>query len=141
MHFVTMLLAQISGQHGLRSIEQTMNHQQNSWYHLGIPNAERSVKRSTLSYANAHRSADMYKALFESLVTEAQVKCRNSSLSFTQSISVMKTMLFHRVSLFELLGSTTHPRPKPKPIMQFSFCRRLGSDINLIVTFYSKLML
>ncbi len=70
--FVTMLFAQISGQHGLRSIEQTMNHQQNSWYHLGIGNTNRSVKRSTLSYANAHRSAELYKALFESLAEEAQ---------------------------------------------------------------------
>lgn len=70
--FVTMLFSQISGQHGLRSIEQAMNSQQNSWYHLGIPDTERSVKRSTLSYANTHRSSDLYKTLFETLVGEAQ---------------------------------------------------------------------
>ena len=50
--FVTMLFSQLSGQHGLRSIEQGMNNQRNGWYHLGITNTEREVKRSTLSYAN-----------------------------------------------------------------------------------------
>ncbi|MDR0475192.1 MAG: DUF4372 domain-containing protein, partial [Treponema sp.] len=30
--FVTMLFSQISGQHGLRSIEQSMNRQRNGWY-------------------------------------------------------------------------------------------------------------
>ena len=70
--FIAMLYAQISGQHGLRSIESGMNSQKNGWYHMGITNTEREVKRSTLSYANAHRDSDLFKALFESLVTEAQ---------------------------------------------------------------------
>jgi putative transposase len=67
-----MLFSQISGQHGLRSMEQGMNNQRNSWYHLGISDTEREVKRSTLSYANAHRSADLFKAVFYSLVIQAQ---------------------------------------------------------------------
>ena len=50
--FVTMLFSQISGQHGLRSMEQCMNNQRNAWYHMGITNTEREIKRSTLSYAN-----------------------------------------------------------------------------------------
>ena len=70
--FVTMLFAQLSGQHGLRSIEQGMNNQRNSWYHMGITNTEREVKRSTLSYANANRSSNFFNALFLSLVLEAQ---------------------------------------------------------------------
>jgi hypothetical protein len=71
-HFVTMLFSQLTGQHGLRSMEQGMNNQRNSWYHLGITNTEREVKRSTLSYANAHRSSDLFKAVFVSLLIQAQ---------------------------------------------------------------------
>lgn len=71
-HFVTMLFSHISGQHGLRSIQQSMNNQRNGWYHMGITNTEREVKRSTLSYANAHRDSNLFKALFENLLGEAQ---------------------------------------------------------------------
>jgi hypothetical protein len=70
--FVTMLFSQISNQHGLRSIEQSMNNQRCGWYHLGITNKEREIKRSTLSYANAHRDSNLYKAVFENLLAEAQ---------------------------------------------------------------------
>ena len=45
--FVTMLFSQLTSQHGLRSMEQSMNKQRNSWYHLGITNIEREIKRST----------------------------------------------------------------------------------------------
>jgi hypothetical protein len=70
--FIAMLFSQLTSQHGLRSMEQSMNEQRNGWYHLGIKNTEREVKRSTLSYANAHRSADLFKALFASLLIQAQ---------------------------------------------------------------------
>src|SRR5215469_9897793 len=72
--FVTMLFAQISGQHGLRSIEQSMNNQKSSWYHMGITNPERLIKRSTLSYANARRDSNLFHALFMNLLIEAQSK-------------------------------------------------------------------
>jgi putative transposase len=71
--FVAMLFSQLSGQHGLRSMEQGMNRQRSGWYHLGISNTEREVKRSTLAYANAHRSADLFKAVFASLLVQAQL--------------------------------------------------------------------
>jgi hypothetical protein len=71
--FVAMLFGQLTGQHGLRSMEQGMNSQRNGWYHMGITNTEREVKRSTLSYANAHRSADLFKAVFASLLIQAQL--------------------------------------------------------------------
>jgi hypothetical protein len=57
--FVTMLFSQLTGQHGLRSMEQSMNNQRNGWYHLGITNTEREVKRSTLSYANCRAHAEL----------------------------------------------------------------------------------
>jgi hypothetical protein len=70
--FVSMLFGQLSGQHGLRSIEQGMNSQRNSWYHLGISNESREVKRSTLSYANNHRSSDLFMSVFEKILGVAQ---------------------------------------------------------------------
>jgi transposase len=70
--FVCMLFAQISGQHGLRSIQQSMNNQRNGWYHMGINNTARAIKRSTLSYANAHRDSNLFQALFLCLLIEAQ---------------------------------------------------------------------
>ena len=72
--FVAMLFSQISGQSGLRSIESSMNSQRNGWYHMGITNTEREIKRSTLSYANTHRDSDLFKAVFEKLLLEAQSK-------------------------------------------------------------------
>jgi len=70
--FVTMLFSQISGQNGLRSMEKSMNSQKNSWYHMGINNTEREIKKSTISYANTHRDSNLFKALFESILNEAQ---------------------------------------------------------------------
>jgi hypothetical protein len=72
--FVTMLFSQLTGQHGLRSMEQSMNNQRNGWYHMGISNTEREVKRSTLPYANAHRRAELFKAVFLSLLIQAQAQ-------------------------------------------------------------------
>jgi hypothetical protein len=72
--FVVMLISQITGQHGLRSIEQCMNSQKNGWYHMGINNTEREIKRSTLSYANANRNSNLFQALFFCLLIQAQSK-------------------------------------------------------------------
>jgi putative transposase len=71
-HFVAMLFGQISGQHGLRGIETGMNSQRNSFYHLGITDRDREIKRSTLSYANNHRDAGLFKGVFEALLEQAQ---------------------------------------------------------------------
>jgi len=64
-HFVSMLFAQLSGQHGLRSIEDGINQQVSSFYHLGI---SRNVKRSTIAYANENRDAALYESLFYELL-------------------------------------------------------------------------
>jgi len=80
--FVAMLFSQLTGQYWLRSMEQSMNNQRNGWYHMGIANAERKVKRSTLSYANFHRSADLFKAVFLSLLIQAQAQLRSHGFRF-----------------------------------------------------------
>jgi len=85
--FVAMLFSQISGQHGLRSIEQGMNSQRNGWYHMGITNTEREIKRSTLSYANMHRDSNLFKSIFEDLVGEAQSKGSKHGFRFKNPLS------------------------------------------------------
>jgi putative transposase len=67
-----MLFGQISGQHGLRGIETGMNSQRNCFYHLGISDRQCEIKRSTLSYANKHRDAGLFKGIFEALVERVQ---------------------------------------------------------------------
>ena len=51
-HFVAMLFGQLCGQDSLRGIEAGLATQGRNLYHLGIT----PVHRSTLSYANEHRS-------------------------------------------------------------------------------------
>ncbi|HKL86202.1 MAG TPA: IS4 family transposase [Treponemataceae bacterium] len=62
--FVVMAFAQITGQNGLRSIENALNGQIRSFYHLGLSN---EVKRSTISYANKTHSPDFFEALYYQL--------------------------------------------------------------------------
>jgi hypothetical protein len=85
--FVAMLFSQISGQHGLRSMEQSMNSQRNGWYHKGITNKEREIKRSTMAYANAHRDPNLFKALFENLLGMAQAVKSGHGFRFRNPLS------------------------------------------------------
>ena len=62
--FVSMLYAQLSGQTGLRGIETGLESNRNAMYHLGV----KQIKRSTLSYANNHRSSEVFHAVFENLL-------------------------------------------------------------------------
>jgi hypothetical protein len=99
--FATMLFSQLTGQHGLRSIEQGMNNQRNGWYHLGINNTEREVKRSTLSYANAHRSAELYEAVFKKLIIQAQSLSGNHEFKFKNPLySIDSTTIDLCIKLF-----------------------------------------
>lgn len=68
-HFASMLFGQLSGQSGLRSIENGINGQGSSLYHLGIPN---NVKRSTISYANRNRNSLLFERLFYEILGDVQ---------------------------------------------------------------------
>jgi hypothetical protein len=85
--FVVMLFGQISNQHGLRSLEQGMNAHRNGWYHMGITNTEREIKRSTISYANAHRDSNLFKTVFENLVLQAQAVKSKHGFKFKNPLS------------------------------------------------------
>jgi hypothetical protein len=100
-HFVSMLFAQISGQHGLRSIVQGMNSQKSGWYHAGITNTEREIKRSTLSYANTHRDSRLFEMVFEYLVTEAHKTPESHSFRFKNPLySIDSTIIDLCLTLF-----------------------------------------
>jgi putative transposase len=80
--FVAMVFGQLSGQHGLRSLEQAMNSQQEAWYHLGIDKESRGVKRSSLSYANRNRDAGLFEDVFYQLVEQAQEELGSHGFRF-----------------------------------------------------------
>ena len=64
--FVSMLFAQLSGQTGLRGIETALDSIKNMLYHLGV----KKIKRSTLAYANNNRPSEIYKNIFDGLLTK-----------------------------------------------------------------------
>jgi len=78
-HFTAMLFAQLSGQSGLRSIEDGLNQQIRSLYHLGIT---RTVKRSTIAYANEHRDSRLFEDLFYAILATVPVKDQNHGFKF-----------------------------------------------------------
>lgn len=67
-HFVSMLFGQLAGQDSLRGIEAGLASQVHSLYHLGV----RPIHRSTLAYANEHRSHELFKKVFAWMLS----KCR-----------------------------------------------------------------
>lgn len=69
--FVTMLFAHISGADSLREICQGMAMQGGNLNHMGI---DRIPQKSTLAYANEHRTWEIYKDMFNALVAEIQPK-------------------------------------------------------------------
>lgn len=69
---LTMIYAQLSGCKSLREVETGFNQQARHHYHLGC----RTVKRSTLSDANAKKDAGLFKDVCESLLTQVNRKVR-----------------------------------------------------------------
>ena len=81
-HFSAMLYAQLSGQDGLRGVENAIASQRNLHYHLGI----KTVKRSTLAYANEHRSHEVFKATFETLLNKVMAKTKKHKFRFKNDL-------------------------------------------------------
>lgn len=63
--FVTMSYAQLASPNGLRSLENSLNSNHTSLYHLGI---HKDLKRSTISYANNNRNCELFEKLFYSIL-------------------------------------------------------------------------
>jgi len=68
-HFTAMLFGQLAGQDSLRGIEAGLATQAMNLYHLGIE----PIHRSTLAYANEHRTHELFKNLFFSMLSKCQV--------------------------------------------------------------------
>lgn len=81
-HFVALLFAQLSGQDGLRGVETGLASQQSKLYHLGV----RETKRSTLSYANNHRSAAVFERVFATLLQKTLVEAPSHRFRFKNDL-------------------------------------------------------
>jgi len=67
-HFVSILFGQLSGQDSLRGIEAGLASQANTLYHLGV----KPIHRSTLAYANEHRTHELFKKIFDWMLSKCQ---------------------------------------------------------------------
>lgn len=74
--FIMMLFAHVAGFESLREICQGMETQGGHLSHMGI---EKVPKRSSLSYANQHRSWEIYRDMFEVMVERLQPKIGRKS--------------------------------------------------------------
>ncbi len=74
--FIMMLFAHVAGFDSLREICQGMETQGGHLNHMGI---EKVPKKSSLSYANQHRSWEIYRDMFEAMVEEFHSKIDRKS--------------------------------------------------------------
>lgn len=68
-HFLAMAFAQLTFRDSLRDIEACLDAQRSIAYHLGF---RHPVRRSTLAYANEHRSAALFEALCHRLMARTR---------------------------------------------------------------------
>jgi hypothetical protein len=67
--FVAMLFCQLAQARSLREISDGLKSCEGRLKHLGL---EKAPKRSTLSYANAHRPWELFERLFYDLLAQCQ---------------------------------------------------------------------
>lgn len=82
-HFVAMLFGQLAGQDSLRGIEAGLATQAKYLYHLGI----KPVHRSTLAYANEHRSHELFKKIFGFMLSKCQPIAPKHKFRFKNPLS------------------------------------------------------
>ena len=82
-HFVAMLFGQLAGQDSLRGIEAGLATQAQNLYHLGV----KPVHRSTLAYANEHRSHELFKKIFGFMLSKCQPVAPKHKFRFKNPLS------------------------------------------------------
>ena len=82
-HFVAMLFGQLAGQDSLRGIEAGLATQAQHLYHLGV----KPVHRSTLAYANEHRSHELFKKIFGFMLSKCQPIAPKHKFRFKNPLS------------------------------------------------------
>lgn len=96
-HFASMLFGQLAGQDSLRGIEAGLATQAKTLYHLGIE----PIHRSTLSYANEHRSHELFKKIFEWMLSKCQPLSPKHKFRFKNPLySIDATVIELCLSLF-----------------------------------------
>ncbi len=97
-HFTGMLFGQLAGQDSLRGIEAGLATQSKNLYHLGI----KPVHRSTLAYANEHRPHDLFKEIFEAMLSKCQPLAPKHKFRFKNPVySIDATVIDLCLSLYD----------------------------------------
>lgn len=96
--FVVMCFAQITRQNGLRSIENALNDQKQSFYHLGL---KKETKRSTISYANKTQTPDFFEALYYQLFSSLTRGARKTATKKLYAVDATTIGLNIKDFLFE----------------------------------------
>ena len=108
--FVAMIFCQLGRAHSLREICNGLAASEGKLRHLGLPEAP---KRSTLSYANAHRPWRLYEAIFRQLYARCMATCAEMgkrNLGFPNKLlSIDSTMI---TLCTELYGWADYTRRK-----------------------------
>ena len=97
-HFTAMLFGQLAGQDSLRGIEAGLATQAQSLCHLGIT----PIHRSTLSYANEHRSHELFKKIFFLMLSKCQTVATKHKFRFKNALySLDATVIDLCLSLYD----------------------------------------
>ena len=97
-HFVSMLFGQLSGQDSLRGIEAGLATQGPSLYHAGVG----PVHRSTLAYANEHRSYELFEKIFFNMLSKCQPIAPAHKFRFKNPLySIDNTIIALCLSLYD----------------------------------------
>ncbi len=97
-HFVAMLFGQLAGQDSLRGIEAGLATQSAALYHAGI----KPIHRSTLAYANEHRSHELFKKIFLAMLSKCEPIAPKHKFRFKNTLhSIDATIIDLCLSLYD----------------------------------------
>lgn len=98
-HFVAMLFCQLAQARSLREIDAGLSSCEGKLNHLGMKGAP---GRSTLSYANANRSADLFETLFYQVLGTASLHAPGKKFRFKSKLySLDSTVIELCASMFD----------------------------------------
>ena len=104
--FIAMLFCQLGRAHSLREITQGLAASEGKLRHLGL---QETPKRSTLSYANAHRPWELYQMIFEILYRRCSATAATAQRKFVfhhKLLSIDSTVITVCTSLFQWANYT-----------------------------------
>jgi len=97
--FVAMLFCQLAQARSLREIADGLRSCEGKLKHLGL---EKEPKRSTLSYANAHRPWELFERLFHDLLAQCQAISPKTKFKFkNRLLSLDSTTIELCASMFD----------------------------------------